>query len=70
MTCCWVFVERDYVGSEVFDGMFLRVFFSCAVILPASGFDKDQHCGGKWINYRLCPPTPNVCACVRVCVCV
>ncbi len=24
-----------------------------AVILPASGFDKDQHCGGKWINSCL-----------------
>lgn len=24
-----------------------------AVILPASGFDKDQHCGGKWISSCL-----------------
>lgn len=24
-----------------------------AVILPASGFDKNKHCGGKWINSCL-----------------
>lgn len=33
------------------------------VILPASGFDKDQQCGGKWINSCLC----FVCLLVQVC---
>lgn len=37
-----------------------------AVILPASGFDKDQHCGGKWIN--SCLHCVSVCM-LRFCPC-